>query len=232
MSSQTQSQSDQLTTLILKITKIAFGVLLVLIALVVLTVVPVVPVLKAAIASFGEKTAWYLSRSAGLIAYLLVSASVMWGLVLSSKIVKEVAPPPAALAVHNAISWAGIGLGTLHALALLFDTYYTYTLFDVLVPFVGPYRPGWVGLGTVSLYALIVISMSFAWRRWLGQTGWRLLHYTSFGFYAVVTIHGLMAGTDSASFAIRLLYVGSVLITLFLIIYRLLAVPKAQPRRS
>jgi predicted ferric reductase len=230
MSSRTQSQPNQLPSLVLAAAKITISVGLVLIALVALTVVPVVPLLKETLASFGAKTAWYLSRSMGIIAYLLMSASVMWGLVLSSKIVKEVAPAPAALAVHNAISWAGIGLGLLHALALLFDTYYTYTLYDVLMPFVGPYRPGWVGLGTVSLYAMTVVSMSFAWRKWLGQTGWRLLHYTSFLFYAVVTVHGLMAGTDSTSPAVRLLYAASVLGTLFLINYRLLAAKKARSR--
>ena len=230
MSSQTQSQSSSLASLALAAAKAALLVGLALIVLVTLTLVPVVPWLKETLASFGAKTAWYLTRSMGIIAYLLMSASVMWGLVLSSKIVKEVAPPPAALAVHNAISWAGIGLGVLHALALLFDTYYTYTLFDVLMPFVGPYRPGWVGLGTVSLYAMAIVSMSFAWRKWLGQTGWRLLHYTSFFFYAVVTVHGLMAGTDSASPAIRLLYVASVLGTLFLLNYRLLAAKKARGR--
>jgi predicted ferric reductase len=228
MSSQTQSQSGSLASLALTAARIALVVGLTLTAVVTLTLVPVVPWLKEALASFGAKTAWYLSRSMGIIAYLLMSASVMWGLVLSSKIVKEVAPPPAALAVHNAISWAGIGLGVLHALLLLFDTYYTYTLFDVLMPFVGPYRPGWVGLGTVSLYAMIVVSMSFAWRKWLGQTGWRIIHYTSFLFYAVLTVHGLMAGTDSASAAIRLLYVVSVLGTLFLLNYRLLAAKKAR----
>jgi predicted ferric reductase len=230
MSSQTQSQSGSLASLALAAAKAALLVGLALLVLVTLTLVPVAPWLKETLASFGAKTAWYLTRSMGIIAYLLMSASVMWGLVLSSKIVKEVAPPPAALAVHNAISWAGIGLGVLHALALLFDTYYTYTLFDVLMPFVGPYRPGWVGLGTVSLYAMTVVSMSFAWRKWLGQTGWRLLHYTSFFFYAVVTVHGLMAGTDSASPAIRLLYVASVLGTLFLLNYRLLAAKKARGR--
>jgi predicted ferric reductase len=232
MSSQTQSQSGSLAAVALTAAKIALVVGLGLTAVVTLTLVPVVPWLKEALASFGAKTAWYLSRSMGIIAYLLMSASVMWGLVLSSKIVKEVAPPPAALAVHNAISWAGIGLGLLHALALLFDTYYTYTLFDVLMPFVGPYRPGWVGLGTVSLYAMIIVSMSFAWRKWLGQTGWRIIHYTSFFFYAVLTVHGLMAGTDSASAAIRLLYVVSVLGTLFLLNYRLLAAKKARGRAN
>jgi hypothetical protein len=228
MSSQTRSQSNSLLSLVLAAAKIAIFLGLALLLLIALTAVPVVPWLKAALASFGAKTAWYLSRSMGIIAYLLMSASVMWGLVLSSKIVKEVAPPPAALAVHNAISWAGIGLGALHALALLFDTYYTYSLFDVLMPFIGPYRPGWVGLGTLSLYAMTVVSMSFAWRKWLGQTGWRILHYMSFLFYVLVTVHGLMAGTDSASPAVRLLYVGSVLGTLFLFNYRLLAARKAR----
>jgi hypothetical protein len=79
MSSQTQSQSGSLASLALTAAKVALVVGLTLTAVVTLTLVPVVPWLKEALASFGAKTAWYLSRSMGIIAYLLMSASVMWG---------------------------------------------------------------------------------------------------------------------------------------------------------
>ena len=48
---------------------------------------------------------WYLSRSTALVAYLLMTGSVIWGLILSTKIVKDVTPPALVLPIHNFISW-------------------------------------------------------------------------------------------------------------------------------
>lgn len=167
--------------------------------------------------------AWHFSRGSAMIAYLLLSGSMGWGLVLSTKISKEITPPPAVLTLHNAISWAAFGLAGLHALALLLDTYFTYTVLDLLVPFTGPYKPFLVGLGIICLYGLFVTAASFGWRSWLGQKNWRRIHMLTFPLYAAATAHGLLAGTDSSRPGMRAVYLVSVLAMLFLINYRLLA---------
>lgn len=69
-----------------------------------------------------EKLAWYLTRASGAVAYLLLSASTVWGLLLSTKMVKEWIPAPVTLAMHNYLSWTAIGLALLHAFVLLFDS--------------------------------------------------------------------------------------------------------------
>jgi len=173
-------------------------------------------------AELGAKSAWYLSRSTGTVAYLLLSASTIWGLLLSSKIVKEAIPAPVALGLHSALAWLAVALAGFHASILLFDSYYAYRILDLLVPFTGPYRPGWVGLGTVGLYLAFLTSASFSWRKWLGQQWWRRLHLLTFVAYLLVTIHGLAAGTDSGEPGMTLHYAGSGLLVLFLTNYRLL----------
>jgi DMSO/TMAO reductase YedYZ heme-binding membrane subunit len=148
---------------------------------------------------------------------------MIWGLILSTKISKEYTPAPATLALHNAVSWVAIGIGMLHGLALLMDTYYTYGFLDIVIPFVGPYRAVWVGLGIISLYVMLIASASFAWTSWLGQRGWRWIHYTTFPIYGLVTLHGLMSGTDSWQLGTDILYPGSLLLVLFLTNYRIMA---------
>ena len=175
-----------------------------------------------------SKTPWYLSRSAGTVAYLLLTGSTVWGLLLSTKIIKEAVPAALSLAMHTSLSWLAVALTELHALALLFDNYYTYSLTDLTIPFVGPYRPGWVGLGIISLYAMIITSLSFNFRKQLGQKRWRQLHYLTFVAYVATTAHGVMAGTDSGKPGMQLLYWGSGLFVLFLTNYRLLAGKNAQ----
>ncbi|MGD8584318.1 MAG: ferric reductase-like transmembrane domain-containing protein [Chloroflexota bacterium] len=169
-----------------------------------------------------DKTAWHLSRSAGTVAYLLLSGSTVWGLLQSSKLAKEVIPAGLSYAMHNILSWLALIFTGLHALVLLFDNYYTYTLSDLTIPFIGPYRPIWVGLGIIGFYLMLMVIISFQVRTRIGQQRWRALHYFSFVVYALATVHGLAAGTDSSKLSMRLMYLGSGLLVFFLTNYRLL----------
>jgi DMSO/TMAO reductase YedYZ heme-binding membrane subunit len=184
--------------------------------------------LSDALAVYGDKTAWYLTRSTGTVAYLLLSGATLWGLVLSSKIVQEAVPAALALALHNILAWLAVALAGLHAFVLLFDGYYVYRLSDLLLPFVGPYRPLWVGLGMIGFYLALLTSASFRWRKWLGPKRWRALHSLTFVAYALVTVHGLAAGTDSQNPGMQAVYMGSSLLVLFLTTYRLLTALNRQ----
>lgn len=179
-----------------------------------------------------SKLPWYLVRSSGTVAYLLLTASTVWGLVLSAKVAREVSLAPYSLALHNALSWVAIGLAGLHAWLLLLDSYYVYLPADLLVPFIGPYRPGWTGLGTLSLYLLVVISASFGWKKLIKHKGWRALHYLSFPVYVMVTLHGLKAGTDSPEVSMQVMYVGSSLLVLYLTYARVLAAIRQKRVRA
>lgn len=170
-----------------------------------------------------EKTPWYFTRSAGTVAYLLLAGSTIWGLLLSTKLIKEAIPAALSLAMHNILSWLAVVLTGLHALVLLWDSYYTYTLSDLTIPFIGPYRPGWVGLGIIGFYLMFLTSLSFNFRKQIGQKRWRQLHYATFGVYILATLHGVMAGTDTANLGMQVLYWGSGLMVLFLTNFRLVA---------
>lgn len=182
-----------------------------------------------------EKLAWYLTRSSGAVAYLVLSASTAWGLLLSTRLIREWVPGAVALTMHETLSWLAAGLAAFHALVLLFDQYYTYTLSSLLIPFTGPYEPLWVGLGTLAFYLLLLLSATFYARRWIGAKRWRQLHYLTFGLYGLVTLHGWFAGTDSATFG--WLYGASALTVIFLTLYRLIAAigdaqAMPQPKRQ
>ena len=178
-----------------------------------------VPALPAAWITSG-KAAWYLSRASGTVAYLLMWGSMMWGLLLSTKLVKKNVPPAITLAMHNYLSWTSIGLTLFHALILLFDSYYTYTIAHLLIPFIGPYSPLWVGFGVIGMYLMLLTSGTFYMRKWIGQKNWRKLHYLTFAAYIFVTLHGWQAGTDAAQ--LISMYVVSGLSVLFMTLYRIL----------
>jgi methionine sulfoxide reductase heme-binding subunit len=164
-----------------------------------------------------EKLSWHLVRSSGMVAYVLLLASTVWGLLLSSQSVKDWSPGPVSLTLHSTISWLALLLGLGHGLLLLFDKYFTYTLGDILVPFTGPYRPEAVGLGTLAFWLLVAISLSFPLKKRIGQTNWKRLHYTSYGAFGLVSLHGLFAGTDGTHLGFRLLVGGGMLLVFLLL---------------
>lgn len=226
----TNNQKDYLDTAVTLTLSLILGVLGGLLLLAtgwLLTSTPAGLALAQALA-ITEKTPWYFTRSAGTVAYLLLASSTIWGLLLSTKLLKEHIPAALSLAMHNILSWLAVVLTSLHALALLWDSYYSYSLADLTVPFIGPYKPGWVGLGIIGFYLMFLTSLSFNFRKQIGQKRWRQLHYLTFGVYLLATVHGVTAGTDSGNLGMQLLYWGSGLLVLFLTNFRLL-VGKGKP---
>jgi predicted ferric reductase len=152
-----------------------------------------------------QTLSWHLVRSAGITAYLLLTAATGWGLLVSTGAIRDWSPGSLSTMLHNTLSYLALSLGGIHAVLLLWDKYYTYTLGDILIPFTGPYRPEVVGLGTLALWLLAVITFSFLFKRRIGYKNWKRLHYTSYAAYILVTLHGLFAGTDSDRLGFRLL---------------------------
>ncbi|MFN2134968.1 MAG: ferric reductase-like transmembrane domain-containing protein [Candidatus Promineifilaceae bacterium] len=179
----------------------------------------------------GSKTPWHLSRAAGTVAYLLLAGSTIWGLLLSSKIVKEAVPAALSLAMHNVLSWLALAFAGLHAVVLLLDNYYEYRLPHLVIPFIGPYRPGWVGLGIIGFYLIALLNISFQFRQRIGQKRWRTLHYLSFAVFVLATVHGIGSGTDSTKAGMQAVYIGSALLVLFLVLYRGLMSTAFRPRQ-
>ena len=151
---------------------------------------------------FGQLT-WYLARSAGLLAWALVTASVVWGLLLSSKAgVQGRRPRPAwLLDLHRYLGGLATIFVLVHVVALVADSYVHFDVVSVLVPYASEWRPGAVAWGVVGLWLLLAVELTSLARRRLPRRVWRLVHGASFPLFLVATIHGLTAGTDTGSVA-------------------------------
>lgn len=163
------------------------------------------------------KLSWHLVRSSGIVAYLLLTASVIWGLVISGKFVKEWAPGVVSMTVHSTISWLAVILSLIHAVLLLFDNYFTYTLGDIFIPFTGEYRPVFVGLGTLAFWTILLVSLSFPFKKRLGHKNWKWLHYGSYIAFLMVSAHGIFAGTDGERLGFQILVALSVFTVVILL---------------
>ncbi len=172
--------------------------------------------LQSMFATDSVQTMWYITRSAGLTAYLLLWLSVAWGLAVSSKILDNILHRTFTYDFHQFISLLSIGFIALHIIVLLFDRYLPYTVAQILVPFLSPYRPIWVGIGVIGLYLTFLVTITFYIRSWIGMKAFRVIHVLSLVAYLGATVHSFFAGTDTSLPSVMLLYAGSFLVVVFL----------------
>jgi predicted ferric reductase len=162
---------------------------------------------------------WYVTRSAGIIAYLLLWLSTAWGLAVPSRIIQPVLDQTYTFDFHQFISLLAIGFALLHILVLTLDRYLPYSTLQILIPFLSPYRPLWVGIGVISFYIILLVTVTFYLRTRIGMSTFRAIHIFSLLGYLGITLHGLYAGTDSPLISMQLLYQGTSLVVVFLTVY-------------
>jgi sulfoxide reductase heme-binding subunit YedZ len=172
---------------------------------------------------------WFVSRAAGLVAYLLLWASTVWGILISSKAVKERVAGPMAYTLHNVTAWTAIGFAAVHGWALLGDRVVSFTPIGILMPFASSYHPVLVGLGTLSLYAGLLVSVSFYFTKRIGHRAWHLIHLLSYLMFVAVTVHSVLLGTDSSTPLMQAFYLVAAGSVLFLTLFRILVIGSDSP---
>jgi predicted ferric reductase len=142
---------------------------------------------------------WYVARAgrAGLVAFALLTVSVVLGLLLSGR---ARLPGWPRFAVEDVHRFAGLATGLfvgVHGLALLVDDYLPFSLGQVLVPGAAPYRPLATALGVVAAELMVALALTNRLRGRLSYGVWRRAHYLNFAVWALALVHGLTAGTDT-----------------------------------
>ncbi len=140
---------------------------------------------------------WYIARAAGLIGWTLLTASVLWGLAISTKVLGRRPRPAWLLDLHRFLGGLATVFTGVHIGAVLVDTYVHFNLLSVLVPFASRWRPSAVAWGVAGLYLLAAVEITSLLRSRLPRKVWRMAHFASFPLFLFATIHALAAGTDA-----------------------------------
>ncbi len=157
-----------------------------------------------------DPTFWILARSSGILAYVLLTASVLAGLVLKSRPFGARLKPATIADLHRFLAMLGLGAVAIHGVALLLDTAVPMPILGLVVPGFSSYRPLWTGLGVVAAELTVLVYASFSVRRVIGTKNWRRLHWGTYGIFAAATVHGIAAGTDTGRPWTLALYAGAV----------------------
>lgn len=164
---------------------------------------------------------WVFERLFAFLAYFAMAGSVIYGLLLSTKLLDAIAHRPITFTLHQDLASLGLGFAGIHGALLGLDKSVPFSLAQIAVPGLAPYSPIWVAAGQITFYLMLVVVGSFYVRRRIGQRAWRLLHYVTFLAFVGATAHGLVAGTDSGSAWAWWIYVASTVAVVFLFIYRI-----------
>ena len=112
------------------------------------------PALASSLLAPAPKTFWMLSRASGLVAGALLAASVLFGLLLSTRLGRSWPGAATTFVLHEQTSLLALALSAFHALMLLGDQHTTFTALEIALPFGASHRPLGVGLGQVALYGM------------------------------------------------------------------------------
>lgn len=167
-----------------------------------------------------DHTFWFISRAAGLSAYLMLFLNVVLGLAVNTRFMDALVARWRSFDLHEFTALLAMGLLAVHGLALVGDRYIGFTLPQILVPLNLPYRPFWTAMGIMAFYVLALVTASSYMRKQLSYRAWRGIHYLSFGAFVMALAHGIMAGTDSSMPWAQGLYLTTGAATLLLTVWR------------
>ncbi len=166
------------------------------------------------IAAAGPSALWYLTRGTGLVALLLLTASVVLGILQVQRWSPPGSPRFMVVTLHRAVSLLVVVLLCVHVLTAVLDRFAPIRLVDAVVPFAGVYRPLWLGLGALAFDLLIALTLTSLLRRRLGLRAWRAVHWLAYACWPVALVHGWGTGSDTKTawmLAITLACAGAVL---------------------
>lgn len=139
---------------------------------------------------------WYVARAGGVIAYVLVTLSVVAGITLAGRVRVPGLPRFAVEDVHRFLGLLAGTFVTVHVVGIALDATVPFSLSHLFVPFTASFRPLWTGLGIVAMELLVALAITNRLRSRLPYRLWRALHAGAFLIWAAATAHGLMSGTD------------------------------------
>lgn len=182
--------------------------------------------------SSGPIALWYTTRATGVIALLLLTATVALGVAGTARLETQSMPRVVRSGLHRNVSLLAVAFVATHVLTSIIDPYAGIGFASAVVPFTSPYRPLWVSLGAIAFDMMLAIVISSLIRRRLPYRAWRAVHWLAYACWPVALWHGLGSGTDSRLSWLLLLDAGCVLVVAAAVCWRLQLAPSADVRTA
>lgn len=175
------------------------------------------------VAAIGGKALWYLTRSSGLVALVLLSATIVLGVVASVGWTMRRWPRFLSQDIHRNISLLGIVFVAVHVVTTVADGYVPIGYLDAVIPFRSPYRPLYVGFGALAFDLLVAVLITSGLRHRIGFASWRFVHWLAYLAWPVAVVHALGTGTDTSLPVVLALEAGCTALVVGAVAWRIVA---------
>lgn len=145
-----------------------------------------------------EQAVWALARGTGIVALSFLTLSIVLGIAVRSGRPIGLLPRFGVVDVHRFAALFTVVLVAMHVVLLLADPYAQLRIVDVVVPFLGTYRPIWLGLGTLAADIAVALVVTSLLRHRLGLRVFRVVHWAAYGLWPIALAHAMGNGTDAA----------------------------------
>jgi methionine sulfoxide reductase heme-binding subunit len=173
---------------------------------------------------------WYATRATGVVALLLLTATVALGVAGIARVDAAALPRVVRSGLHRNVSLLALAFVCVHILTTVLDPFTSISIVSAIVPFSSSYRPLWLGLGAIAFDLLLAVIVTSLLRSRLPYRAWRAVHWLAYASWPVALWHGLGTGTDSRLPWLLLLDAACVLVVAGAVLWRLRLADNASVR--
>jgi predicted ferric reductase len=155
--------------------------------------------MSSVLASAGPSAYWYLTRATGAVALLLLSIAIALGVIDVERWSSLSLPRFVLDSLHRNASLLATVFIVVHILTSVLDSFASISIADAFVPFVGAYRPLWLGLGAVAFDLILAVVLTSLLRARMGFSTWRTVHWLTYASWPIALVHGFGTGSDANS---------------------------------
>jgi methionine sulfoxide reductase heme-binding subunit len=139
---------------------------------------------------------WYLTRSSGAVSLILLTLSLVLGIAGIARLRRPGLPRFVVDGLHRSVSLLAVVFLVVHIVTAVLDSFAPIGLADAVIPFVGVYRPLWLGLGALAFDLMLAVTITSLLRRRVGYRAWRAVHWLAYGMWPLAVLHGFGTGSD------------------------------------
>ncbi len=168
----------------------------------------------------GPSLYWYLTRGSGAVALILLTGSVVIGIAAIARLRAPGVPRFVIDGIHRTLSLLAVVFLAVHIVTAALDSFASISLLDGVIPFIGAYRPLWLGLGTIAFDLLVAVTVTSLMRGRLGQSSWRAVHWLAYAAWPVAVVHGFGTGSDVQQIWLELINAACIVAVLLAVVGR------------
>ncbi len=177
-------------------------------------------------------TMWYLNRGSGVVLLVLLTLAVVLGVLATGRSRAPLWPAFVTQGLHRSLAGVSVLLLAGHAVSAVVDEYVDIRWWHALVPVGATYHPLALGLGTLALDALGLVTLTSVARDRLPHRLWFGLHLLTYAAWSAAVVHGLLIGTDAGRGWLQVTNAACVVAVALAGAARIIAVRRGEARSS